>query len=243
MIIETDENTNNEDLKHRRKGGAYDDLARILRKINKAQFGTGSIIEDRPGVLSPSQVSDPNTFVKSKSILEIYQQKEAENDNYNLIYIGRKGTGSKRYTNFIELSVNSRSNEGSSGNGIISLSVSKDGVSIPGGVNITNMDNLARKLNIPTMIGKDGIVGIFESRDYGQMSLVYTLVDNDKKPINQYICAVSNTGSEISYLDKDGNSIYSVFVDKDGVSIKGLPTSAPSGSNKLWNSAGTLKIT
>lgn len=212
MIIEFDENTNNEDLKHRRKGGAYDDLARILRKINKAQFGTGSIIEDRPGVLTPNQVVDVDSFVKSKSVFEFYQQKEAENDYYNLIYIGRKGTGNKRYTNYIELSANSKSNEQSIGNGYVGLTLAKDGEDYS-----KAKIALYQGGNYPDILGGLGARAEITGEGLGG-------------------------GVQLSYYYEDG-TVIAFVLDKDGFQIYGLPTSAPSGSNKLWNSAGTLKIT
>jgi len=210
MIIETTEKDNN--LEHRRRGGAFDSLARILRSINKAVFGTGTVIEDRPGVLSPSQVSDPATFVKSKSVFEIYQQKESQKDEYNLIYIGRKGTGQKRNTNYIELAANSKSDETSIGNGYVGLTLARDGESY-----------------------KKAKIAMYEAGNYPD-----ELSGNGARA--EITGEGAGGGVQLTYFNDDGTFL-ALVLDVDGVQIYGLPTSNPGGSNKLWNSAGTLKIT
>jgi len=229
-----------EELTHRRRGGAFDDFARILRKINKIFFSTGIVLEDRPG-------DGSGEYVKSPSVFSMYHPKEAKKDEYNFLFFGREGRKKFQNTNYIEFSVNSKDGQSDGtdqvANGNIAFSIYKNGVKVPGGISLMNLDSLARANNIPAYKGLDGFVGIFEAREHGQISLAYTIVDSDNKPINQYSASVSETGAEISYLDKDGNPIYLFRIDSTGVMIQGLPTSAPSGSNKLYKSSNYVRIT
>lgn len=118
----------NNTIEHRRRGGAYDTLAKIFRNVNTIMFGTYTVVNDRPGVQDPSQVANPNLFAVSRSVFEIFQQKDSAQDEVNLMYLGRKGTGRSRYTNQLLLSANAKSTDTKIGNGLVGLELSRDGV-------------------------------------------------------------------------------------------------------------------
>lgn len=240
-MIKKEEQVNTEELTHRRKGGAFDDFARILRKINKIFFSTGIVLEDRPG-------DGSGEYVKSPSVFSMYHQKEAKKDEYNFLFFGREGRKKFQNTNYIEFSANSKDGQSDGkdqvANGNIAFSIYKNGVKVPGGISLMNLDSLARANNLLAAYkGLDGFVGIFEARQHGQISLNYTFVDSSNNPTNQYSATVSETGVELSYLDKKGSPIYLFRIDSSGISIHGLPTSAPSGSNKLYKSSNYVRIT
>jgi len=120
-----------EDLNHRRKGGAFDNVARIFRAVRKIVFGTSTVLQERLGVLSASEVTDPTKFVKSKGLFEIFRQNAPEKSEFNLMYFGRKGTGEFRNVNYLEFTVNARTGEKSQANGQIAFNITKDGVDQP----------------------------------------------------------------------------------------------------------------
>lgn len=240
MMKKEEEKTTEEDLKHRRRGGAFDDFARILRKINKIFFSTGIVLEDRPG-------DGSGDYVKSPSVFSMYHPKEAKKDEYNFLFFGREGRRKFQNTNYMEFSVNAKEGQSDgadqTANGNIVFSVYKNGVKVPGGISLMNLDTFARKNNLTAYKGLDGLFGVFETREHGQMALAYSITDSSNNVTNQYIASVSETGAEISYVDSSGNPIYLFRIDSTGVMIQGLPTSAPSGSNKLYKSSNYVRIT
>lgn len=196
-----------EELRHRRRGGAFDDFARVLRKINKAIFGTGSVIEDRPGAESSADLSNPDSYVKSRSVFEFYQMNSPKNGTYNLMYLGRKGLGTYKNTNYLEITANSKSGEIGRANGSVLLTLSRDGVEYKG-----------------------SLIGLFEGLNVGTNQGARAMISG-------------NAGVQISYVDSNGNSIYAIVLDQDGVQFYGLPTSNPGGTNKLYKSGGYIRIT
>jgi len=123
-MIRKETQNDTEDLTHRRKGGAFDDFARIMRKVNKLVFNTGTTLNDRPGVREAGGKTTAN--VNSESVFEIFQ-KEPKKNSFNFITIGKKGTGENFNTNYIDISVNSRSDETSPANGNVAFRLTRDG--------------------------------------------------------------------------------------------------------------------
>lgn len=170
MMIDTSKNIEEnlkEDLTHRRKGGAFDMIARIFKSVKKITFSTGTVIEDRPGVLSASDVV--GNFTKSKSVFEIYKQTRSADTEHNLMFIGRKGTGVYRNCNYIELSADASSKVNDSANGKIILTLSKDGIERKY-ANIALIDILS---NNPGTTGSDGVAAVINGQGDGGVSIGY----------------------------------------------------------------------
>lgn len=224
-----DENTqNNTEMQHRRKGGAYDTLAKVLRNITKAVFGTGTVIEDRPGRLTKDQVENPASFVKSKSVFEIYQQKEALKDQFNLMFIGRKGTGDYNYTNQIVLAANSKSiDDGKLGNGYVGFELDRDGTQYAKAKIALYEGNIA---GLPGYGARAEIIG---EGDAGGVQLTYYRNIGDVNPAAYII------------LDKDGFQTFPNIVSKSGhVNFDGSAGSAfPSGWTCSNLGAGSYRVT
>lgn len=196
----------------RRKGGGYDTMVKVLRNISMALFGTGTVIGDRPGHLTAVEITNPANFVKSKSVFEIYQQKEPQSGEFNLMFIGRKGDGNYLNTNYIEITADSRTGEVSQGNGQASFKLSRDDVGYD-----RAMVGLQEAANEPAL-GGPGARVILQGEGAGG-------------------------GVQLVWYDEN-DVIRSYFVlDKDGIQIYGLPTSAPTGSGKLWSNGGILTVT
>lgn len=196
-----------EELTHRRKGGAFDDFARIFRKINKFVFGNGTIIEDRIGAEQPSSVENPALFVKSKSVFEIYQSNASKPGEYNLMYLGRKGKGENRNTNYIHLNADSKSGESKSANGQIVLTISKDGVVQKGALQIVDMSYYG--------LNNSGFAINLTCSDDGVSQLSYT-----EDGINiKYAVAVSKDGIQMFGLPTSLPSIPDTLY-KSGTYVK-----------------------
>lgn len=196
----------------RRKGGGFDTMAKILRNITMAVFRTGTVISDRPGHLTAAEVTNPANFVKSKSVFEIYQQKEPLANEYNLMFIGRNGDGNYTNTNYIEITADSKSNEISVGNGQAGFKLSRDGVGYDRAIIA-----LQEGANEPALGGPGARVML-----QGQ--------------------GISG-GVQLAWYDEN-DVLQSYFVlDKDGIQIGGLPTSAPADPGKLWSNGGVLTVT
>ena len=83
-MIEKNTQSNTEELKHRRGGGAFDMLARIFRNVISIIFSSGAVIEDRMG-------GGEGSLVKADSVFQIYHKNKPKKDAYNFIYLGREG--------------------------------------------------------------------------------------------------------------------------------------------------------
>ena len=203
---------------HRRMGGAFDMLARILRGVKKIRFSTGTTMEDRVGKKEMT-AAGVNRHSESDSVLEIYQ-KRAESNRYNFISLGAKASNEEFNTNTIKINVDTKEDENDSANGLFSLSITKNGVDkygMPGldaGINLIQSSNT---YNLETgEYAKNGATVLITASENGQVQLTHT----------------------------KGNGYTSAFIiSEDGVEIIGLPTSQPSLPNIIWNDGGTLKIT
>lgn len=216
MLIQARTNEELTEKTNRKQGGAYDTLAKIFKGIKKMVFSTGTTIEDRPGVLTPNEISGTGKFVKSKSVFEIYKQNKSEQQEHNLMFLGRKGTGKYRNTNYIEITADAKSTINNAANGKILLILSRDGVQRQR-AQIGLADVLSDN---PGVIGNDGVFALINAQGQdGGVGISYYTNDTDDTPL----CNIS--------------------LSKDGIQMYGLPTTLPTGSNKLWNDGGTLKIT
>ena len=121
-MIEMNDNKVNIELEHRRKGGAFDTIARVMRSVGELNFRSGVVVRNRVGSTASA------TFSPSSSVYESYHAKTAEKDKFNLMYYGRNGTGEARNTNYIELFANSVSTSiRDTANGRIVMSIRRDG--------------------------------------------------------------------------------------------------------------------
>ncbi len=193
--------------KHRKQGGAYDTLARVLSGIVRAVFRNGTIMEDRPGVGSEDQVVGAETFVKSPSVFEIYQPNRAT-DGYNLLNIGRKGTGKFNNTNYIQLNVDSdTAQERSGANGQFRLTMSQDGIVQRARFNFYSLDTAVKETE-------------FSGPRFG---FITELEDG------------ANTGFQVVLLS-GGSLKYGIAVDNEGIQMYGLPSSDPGYPGALYTS-------
>ena len=198
---------------NRKQGGAYDTLARVLKGIKKIVFGTGTIIEDRPGVKEAG--GKITNFVNSNSVFEIYQKEPVKN-SYNFIVFGKKATGELFNTNYIDLHVNAKSSEVSPGNGQIGFKLSKGGIPYRNAkIALYEAENYVDQ----GLLGAGARVEITGEETGGGVQLAYFRNSTDTFPTSYFI------------------------LDADGIQMYGLPTTNPGVGGKLWNDAGTLKIT
>ena len=246
-MIEKNTQSNTEELKHRRGGGAFDMLARIFRNVISIVFSSGAVIEDRMG-------GGEGSLVKADSVFQIYHKNKSKKDAYNFIYLGREGKGAYKETNYVAISVNEDSskifNEDYKANGNIVLLVTKDGKEAPGGINIRNASGFYKTAGLPDADNKEGLFCIFETRKNGQLSFAYTKIKEGADPtqantadiLYQYQSAVSADGAELSCYDSSNNLVTQIILNENGVKITGLPTTLPTTPNTIWNNSGTLKI-
>jgi hypothetical protein len=192
---------------HRKQGGAYDTLARVLQGIVRAVFRNGTVIEDRPGVGSRDQVVGSETFVTSPSVFEIYQPRRAT-DGYNLIKIGQKGTGEFSNTNYTQLNVDADTTQPlSSANGQLRFSISKDGI---------QQKTFLGLLNIKTALSES--------------------FDGPRVLCLSYEQDGANAGFEVDHFDANGNFKFGFIIDSDGIQMLGLPTSDPGVAGAIYRS-------
>jgi hypothetical protein len=208
MAINTKQRNPETTKDYRRRGGAFDTLAKFLRSIEQAVFKNGSIIEDRPGDISIQGVDAPSVF-------EIYQQKPADMDKFNLMFVGRKGTGEGRNENYIELVADAKTDSKASfANGQIRMAVSIDGQESYSGVVVVATETF------PGAVGNGPAILLQSHEGDGANSL-----------------------AQIGHFGADGALKFAIVLDSDGIQMFGLPTSNPGGSNRVWSDGGTLKIT
>ena len=248
-MIEKNTESNIQELKHRRKGGAFDIMARIFRNVIKIVFSTGAVIEDRMS-------AGEGYLTKADSVFQIYHQNKSSKDGYNFIYLGREGKGNYNETNYLGFSANEDSNkvqnEDYKANGNIVFAITKDGKAIPGAINIRNASGLFNTAGIPNSNNKEGLVFLCDTRADGQASLAYTKMKDGSNPNSsnmsdikaQWQCLVDGDGAYlVCFGGEKLEPLYYVGVSESGIQMYGLPTTDPGKGNKIWNDGGTLKIT
>lgn len=207
MIELTDTQLEKQPLEHRRRGGAFDMLARVLRNINTIMFGTGSVINDRPGVKEAGGFT--TGFVNSQSVLEIYQEVIPKENNYDFITIGKKATQEKTNTNYIDISVNAKSNEISPANGTVALRLTRDSTQYSNAkialYEASNYSALGGSNGARTEITGEGTGGGVQLTYVVDGAIVYAFV-LDKDGIQLYGLPTSNPGGS-NKLWSDGGTL------------------------------------
>lgn len=253
-MIEKNTQSNTEELKHRRGGGAFDMLARIFRNVISIVFSSGAVIEDRMG-------GGEGSFSKADSVFQIYHKNKSKKDAYNFIYIGREGRSAYKQTNYLEFAVNHDSkkivNEDYKANGHIVFSASKDGETMPGLISIASAPVFYQANDFPGALDKEGIIFFGDTRKDGLFLSAYTKIKEGADPntkntsdmLYQYQSAVSADGAELSCYDSSSNLVTQIILNENGIKITGdkigfgnLPTTLPTTPNTIWNDGGTLKI-
>lgn len=175
---------------HRRMGGAFDTFASFLRGVKQIIFRNSVTVEDRGGVKTASELNDPSSFVKARSVYETYHRKEANSDGANLMYIGRSGKGGYKNTQYLEVAINSTEKaDDSLGNGKFIMTMHREGV---------------------LQDGYMGFVDLARSSDSAHDGLTGT---------RWFISGGDGTagGVQLSRTDSDGNITHYFIVDEDGI--------------------------
>lgn len=204
---------------HRRRGGAYDILAKTLRKVVLIIFGNGFTIRNRPGLNIDRTQMLQTGLIDVKAMLEAYYEQESTN-GINAVVWGRTGNGEKRNMHFMDISVDHRTEIGDGlgyVNGVFRVRSSRDGV-----------DETIR----------DGLYIM----DRGTESA------SREGSVNWLVAAGEGGQVRLSYMpNRDGNpltdAIYDIYISANGIFMFGLPTSSAGlGTGAIWNDGGTLKI-
>lgn len=202
---------------HRRKGGAFDTLSRVLRSIGEVLFRSGVVMRNR-GEASAGTSTD---FSPAESVFEVYNQKKASDGKFNLMFYGRNGKRKDYNTNYIELTSDIKgSDTPDPANGQVRLNLSRDGVATDGVIALLN-SRLVVEPNTGVLSVVDGIRAFIHGSGNGTDDL---------------------GGVQLVYFNESGSPIHYLILDRDGVQLHGLPTSDPSISGALWNDSGTVKI-
>lgn len=207
-------------LTHRRMGSAFDILAKTLRKVGLIIFANGFNIRNRPGLNVDKSEYLRTGLIDVKTMTEAYYEQPST-DGINAFVLGRTGNGERRNLHFADISVDHRTEIGTSlgyVNGVFRVRVSRDGL------NETIRDGLY----------------IF---DRGTES------DGFEGTVNWLVGGGPNAQVRLSYMPtKDGNpltdAIYDIYIGSGGIRFFGLPTSSAGlAAHTVWNDGGTLKIT
>lgn len=212
-----------EERTHRRRGRAFDTLAHVFRDVREFIFRNGFVMRNRAGFGRVGNADSGDVPVNN--MLEAYYE-EGSPDRVNAFIVGRKGDGTKRNTHLIELSANHRPEQSALelgfNNGVIKLRTTREGED-PAvdrtGVTVADPNALSA-----STLSTGVIVQIVGNGVYGGVVISH----------------VTNRG-DIPTTQATGGR-YIMILD-DGIYLKGLPTSNPGGSGRLWNSSGTVKIT
>jgi hypothetical protein len=152
------------------------------------------------------------------NVLELFSPDNTPYTNY--IFFGRTGTGLERNISVIEMAPDHRTDVGDSNgyvNGIFRVRVSRDGVD------------------------EDYRDGLY-IMDRGTES------SSREGTVNWLVAAGEGGQVRLSYMaNRNGNpltdALFDLYLSSSGFTFFGLPTSNPGGTGRLWNDAGTLKIT
>lgn len=201
----------------RRKGGAWDTLARILRGTVQIGWNNGFMIKNRPGRKIDEAQRRSTGLVKVKNMFEMFYQNETT-DGINGIMIGRQGDGRYRNTNLIEFSANYDpeigSKEGNT-NGWVKLRTTRKDYDL-------SSDNSG--------------ISVF---DVGS-----TIVEFEGVGV-RVIGQGANGGVSIAWIDKRSDTMNArIFINANGIQFLNIPTSNPGGSGRIWRDGnGFVRIT
>lgn len=217
---------------HRRRGGAFDMLARVLRGVKRVIFGSGMIMENRPGMKSRS-ASSLDFWIPSENVLEIYAPKKPNKGKYNTIFIGRDGKSEANNVNNIDLHVTNADNDKVIGNGRLSLTLKDKESGAAGTIGLYHTKTTPSYLVVDGKIDRSQLA---ETTSGIRIELTGTEIEKTSGDI-------IGGGVQLGFMDKDGNFLSYFVLDGDGIQMAGLPTTQPETPYTLWNDNGTLKIT
>jgi len=202
----------------RRRGSAFDTLSNVLRNVKDLVFVNSFMMRNRPG-FKVTEASQAEGAVNVKNMFEAHYTEKAT-DGINAMVLGRKGDGTMRDTQMIELAAGHSKEIGANKvgrlNGAVRLRVAETDV-------IPAADNTG--------------VTVFHPG---------TIIDNATGTAVHIVGQGSQGGVVITWKANRGdnpNTGRRILITDEAISILGLPTSSsglPTGA--LWNSSGTLKI-
>ena len=228
-MIEKNTQSNTEELRHRRKGSAFDTLAKILRGISSLVFNSGIVIQNRLGVSSKEQIAGSGKFTKSKSVFEVYQSATSLKREYNIMKIGEKGTGDFGNTNVIDIISNGKIGEKDVANGYVAMTSKNNEDDIQAKIILYNPSL------IPAYTDPTDITTEIKGEHGGRVEIVGQLG-------NSSVDDSLSGGVQLTLVGSSGQILMAFVVDKDGIQMYGLPTTLPTTPNTIWNDSGTLKI-
>lgn len=189
----------------RRRGGAFDMLARVLRGVQDIQFKNKLIMRNRPGrKLNPNDPKRETGLVYFRNMFEVFFQETSEpEEGLNGVTIGREGDGGQRQTNLIQLNAKYNSTIGSAegdNNGWVKIRATRDSenpASDRTGISVFDIGSRIVEWNgVTVWIAGDGENGGVVIGHLGDKS------DSPATSGNPYI-----------------------LIDKDGIQLNNLPTS------------------
>lgn len=194
---------------HRKQGGAFDTLSKVLRNVTELFFRNDLVMRNRP-----SEITD------SKNVFEMYVTKNPKQGK-NYFFIGRSGIGADtqyKNVNYIELFANADTTQPNqnNANGQIVMRMSEDQTELDNGV----------------------IVGLVHGRAFADDATGIRAMIGGKGDGS----ADDLGGAQVAYYE-NGALKYAIVVDKDGIQMSGLPTSASGlASGAIWRNSTTLQI-
>jgi hypothetical protein len=100
-MIKLEEQEIDTNIPHRRRGNAFDTLANVFRNVKDLIFVNSFMMRNRPG-FKVTEGSQSSGIVNVKNMFEAHYTEKAV-DGINAIVLGRKGDGTSRDTQMIEL--------------------------------------------------------------------------------------------------------------------------------------------
>ena len=218
MIIKQGQNVPVEKT-HRKQGGAFDTLAKVLKGVTELVFSTDFLMRNRPGLPVDITKKLQTGLVNVRSAFEAYFKTPSER-GINAIYIGRKGDGEFRNTHLLDLSADHRTKIGTGEgytNGVIRMRVSRDGSNDTDRSGVYVMDAGTET--------DEGEGTIFHAVAYG-----------------------NNGEIRLSYMpNKDDNirsgTTFDIYISKRGIFMYGIPVSDTGlVSGQLYRIGSNLRI-
>lgn len=209
--------------RHRRTGRGFDTLAHVMRDVREFIFRNGFVLRNRAGAGKVG--NDETGEVPVNNLVEGYFD-EGSPDKVNALILGRRGDGTKRNTHLVEISANHRPEQSALelgfNNGVIKLRTTREGED-PAvdrtGVTVADPNALSDS-TLPAGV----VVQLVGHGEFGGLVLSH-ITDRGNIPTTQ-----ATAGRYMMILD-------------DGIYIRGLPTSNPGGTGRLWSDGGTVKVT
>jgi hypothetical protein len=209
---------------HRRRGSAFDTLANVLRNVKDLVFVNSFIMRNRPG-FKVTEASQAEGAVNVKNMFEAHYTEEAT-EGINAIVLGRKGDGTSRDTQMIELAAGHSKEIGANRVGRLNGAVR---------LRVAESDEIPAADNTGVTVFHPG-----------------TIIDNASGTAVHIVGQGSQGGVVISWKDNKGdnpNTGRRILVTSEDIDIIGgltltsLPT-GPSGlsAGQVYRSGNDLKI-